>query len=201
MSRYRIPKNRTRVELRVSNSRFIATLAPAATMKAAQDFLREIRAEMPDATHHVHAFKIGYGPSVSEGLGDDGEPSGTAGPPALAVLRGADLGDAALVITRYFGGTKLGAGGLVSAYTQSAQAVLAAAATEEKVTRRRYEFSVPYPIYQPVRRLLDECEALIENETFAADVLVRCQVAEDRAAELADRLNNLSSGRIRPQEC
>ncbi|RMF85118.1 MAG: YigZ family protein, partial [Planctomycetota bacterium] len=97
MARYRIPAGRARVELRVSNSRFIATIAPAATMAEAQQILREIRAEMPDATHHVYAFKIGYGASVSEAMSDDGEPSGTSGPPALAVLRGADIGDVALV--------------------------------------------------------------------------------------------------------
>ena len=200
MSRYRIPKQRVRVEVRVSNSRFIATLAPASTMKAAQDFLREIRAEMPDATHHVYAFKIGYGASVSEGMSDDGEPSGTSGPPALAVLRGADIGDVALVITRYFGGTKLGTGGLVAAYTHAAQAALTKTETEEKVTRLRFEASIPYPLYQSARRLLDECDARVEHEDFAADVRVRYLVPDDCAAELADRLTTLSSGHIIPKK-
>src|SRR5690348_4882092 len=117
MTRYRIPAATTRIEHEVSRSRFIATLGNAATVEAARGFIAEIRAEMPDASHHVYAFKVGYGSSVTEGLSDDGEPTGTAGPPVLAVLRGADIGDAALVVTRYFGGTKLGTGGLVRAYS------------------------------------------------------------------------------------
>ena len=201
MSRYRIPKERTRVELRVSNSRFIATIAPAGDRNAAQTLLREIRAEMPDATHHVYAFKIGYGASVQESMSDDGEPSGTAGPPALAVLRGAEIGDAALVITRYFGGTKLGTGGLVAAYSQAAKAALAALVTEEKVTRRRFEIVLPYPLHQPVRRALEECEARLESEEFAAEVLIRYLVAEDRAEELVRRIENLSAGRAHPKAC
>ena len=144
MSRYRIPKQRARIELRVSNSRFVATIAPAFSTQAAQEFIRAIRAELPDASHHVYAFKIGFGASVSEGLSDDGEPSGTAGPPALAVLRGAGIGDVVLVITRYFGGTKLGTGGLVAAYTNAAKSAITALETEEKVTRVRFELWVPY---------------------------------------------------------
>src|SRR3954469_1102863 len=116
MPSYRIPAATTRIENEVSRSRFIATLANAPSFQEARDFIASIRAEMPDANHHVYAFKVGYGSSVIEGMSDDGEPSGTAGPPVLAVLRGADIGDAVLVVTRYFGGTKLGTGGLVHAY-------------------------------------------------------------------------------------
>lgn len=199
MSRYRIPSKRARAELRVSNSRFIATIAPVADRHAVQEFIREIRAALPDATHHVHAFKIGYGSSVIEGLSDDGEPSGTAGAPALAVLRGADLGDVALVITRYFGGAKLGTGGLVAAYTQAAKAALAAVETEEKVSRCKQEITLPYPLYQPMRRILEECEARIEQETFAAEVRVCYLVAEDRMAELGERIKNLSGGKVLPR--
>ncbi len=99
MSRYQVPKARHRIEIRVSNSRFITTAAPAFTVKEAQDFIRAIRTEMPDATHHVYAFKIGYGASVSEGMSDDGEPSGTSGPPTLAHLRGAEIADTVIVTT------------------------------------------------------------------------------------------------------
>lgn len=200
MERYLIPKGRTRVEIRVSNSRFIATAAPASTVKEAQAFLREIRAEMPDATHHVYAFKIGYGASVSEGMSDDGEPSGTAGPPAMAVLRGTGIGDVALVITRYFGGTKLGTGGLVSAYSAAAKAVFEALDTEEKVTRVAVEFSVPYALLERVRLLLPEYEATDAQEQFEADVRIRFLVPEERFGALAAAIGDLSSGRVVPRK-
>jgi len=198
MSRYQVPKQRVRVETRASNSRFISTIAPAFSMKEAQDFLREIRAEMPDATHHVYAFKIGYGASVSEGMSDDGEPSGTSGPPALAVLRGADIGDVALVITRYFGGTKLGTGGLVTAYTAAAKAAVAALETEEKVIRRAYELAVPYRLHEPVRRLLDEHDCIIEDEQYAAEVRLRFLIPEDDVAAFTQHVANLTAGQSTP---
>ncbi len=198
MSGYHIPAERHRVELRVSNSRFITTVAPAPTVGEAQAFLGEIRQEMPDATHHVYAFKVGYGTSVSEGMSDDGEPSGTAGPPTLAVLRGAALGDIVLVTTRYFGGTKLGTGGLVSAYTKAAQLALEELPTEEKIERQSFSMHVPYPLFEQTRRLLAEVDAIIDNEAYADDVCVSYRVAADRAAELTRRLEDLSAGQICP---
>jgi uncharacterized YigZ family protein len=123
--RYPIPGETTRVEILVVNSRFIATIAEARTVEEARGFIDRMRHEFHDATHNVYAFRAGYGGSVTEGMSDDGEPPGTAGRPALAVLRGADLGDVALVITRYFGGTKLERG-LVRAAQEAAQAALEA---------------------------------------------------------------------------
>jgi putative IMPACT (imprinted ancient) family translation regulator len=79
---------------------------------------------MPNASHHVYAFRVGHGNSIIEGMSDDGEPTGTAGPPVLAVLRGTQIGDIIVIVTRYFGGTKLGTGGLVRAYPEAAQIAL-----------------------------------------------------------------------------
>ncbi len=196
MSRYQVPKSRHRVEVCVSNSRFITTAAPAFTVKEAQGFIRAIRAEMPDATHHVYAFKIGYGASVSEGMSDDGEPSGTSGPPTLAHLRGADIGDAVIVTTRYYGGTKLGTGGLVAAYGAAAKKVLETLPTEEKVTRHRYELIMPYALRKSVRRLLDEHECMIEEELFEADISLRYVLPEELASDLAEALGDLSAGKL-----
>ena len=139
-NRYPIPAETTRIQLRIVNSRFIATITEASTVKAARDFLNEMCREFSDASHNVYAYRVGYGTSVTEGMSDDGEPSGTAGRPTLAVLRGADLGDVALVTTRYFGGTKLGTGGLVRAYTQSAQEALAALRITERIEQRADRF-------------------------------------------------------------
>jgi uncharacterized YigZ family protein len=124
MKRYPIPAQQTRTEIDVLNSRFIATIAPAFSVEQARLFIAGIKVEFSDATHNVPAYVIGHGSSVIAHCHDDGEPSGTAGRPALAVLSGSGLGDAVVVVTRYFGGTKLGTGGLVRAYRDAVRAVL-----------------------------------------------------------------------------
>jgi len=199
MSRYPVPKHEGRIETRVSNSRFIATIARASSVREAQDRIRAVRAEMPDANHHVYAFRAGYGASVSEGLSDDGEPSGTAGPPTIAVLRGTDVGDVVLVITRYFGGTKLGTGGLVAAYTAAAQAVLAAMETEEKVSRVRLGVTIPYALYEPVRRLVVDGEGIVEREAFGEQVDLEMLLPEEAVGGFAAALADLTAGRIHPE--
>jgi uncharacterized YigZ family protein len=172
MARYPIPAATVRTELRVKNSRFIATVGYADSIEAARTFIDAIRAEFPDATHHVYAYAIGYGASVTEGLTDDGEPSGTAGRPTLAVLRGADLGDVVLVTTRYFGGTKLGTGGLVRAYSDAAKIVLEALPLTELVERQRIRLTMPYTMYERARQMVTDADGQIEEETFAAEVTV-----------------------------
>jgi len=181
----------------VSNSRFITTIERASTVKDAQAFVKEMRAEMPDANHHVYAFKIGYPPSVSEGMSDDGEPSGTSGPPVLAVLRGMDLGDTVVVVTRYFGGTKLGTGGLVTAYTKSAQAAFAELPTEWKVERVACTLAYPYPIHHAIGTILADHEIVTEQETFEQDVVLSIRVPVDRYEAFCKSAANASAGQAR----
>ena len=199
MARYPVPRSTVRVEVRVSNSRFIATAGRADTAKDAQAFIRGIRAEMPDATHHVYAFRVGYGASVSEGMSDDGEPSGTSGPPALAVVRGTDVGDVVLVITRYFGGTKLGTGGLVSAYTAAAQEAMAALPTEEKVDRVRVAIEVPYTLRERVHQLIAAHEGRVEQEDYAAEITLQVVLPEEQEPAFAEALRECSAGRVEPR--
>lgn len=198
MPSYFIPKQTTRIEYKVANSRFIGTIGYANTVEAAKAFIKNIRDEMPDASHHVYAFKVGYGASVIEGMSDDGEPSGTSGPPTLAVLRGADIGDVVLVITRYFGGTKLGTGGLVQAYSQTARESIAALPLEEKITRVTFGLEVPYPLYEKVKRVLVEYDGELETEAFAAEVTLICRMPEEKLPPFSDMLRNLSAGQIEP---
>ena len=119
-----IPARETRAEIRVVNSRFIATASPVFTVDEAKAFTSRIKREFADATHNVPVYVIGHGASVIGHSRDDGEPSGTAGRPALTVLRWSGLGNVVVVVTRYFGGTKLGTGGLVRAYGEAVRAVL-----------------------------------------------------------------------------
>ena len=125
---------------------------------------------MPDASHHVYAFRVGFGNSVVEGMSDDGEPSGTAGPPVLAVLRGTKLGDIVMVIVRYFGGTKLGTGGLVRAYTEAAQNGLASLTTEYNIIKKTIGIDLPYSLYEKLKRLIQTYDAAIEDEIFDTKV-------------------------------
>jgi uncharacterized YigZ family protein len=194
--RYPIPARTTRVETRVVNSRFIATAAGAKTVEAARAFIDGIRAEFSDATHNVYAFRTGYGASVTEGMSDDGEPAGTAGRPALAVLRGADIGDVVLVITRYFGGTKLGTGGLVRAYTEAAQAALAALPRGQRVTLRRGKVALAYHQYEPGRRLIEAQGGQIEDESFAEQVTLTVVLPASDVPTLDDALSEMSGGRL-----
>lgn len=193
---YPIPAATARVELRVVNSRFIATIGAAHTVEEARAFIEQVRAEFPDATHNVFAFRVGYGSSVTEGMSDDGEPAGTAGRPALAVLRGADLGDVVLVITRYFGGTKLGMGGLVRAYTSAAQAALDALPRTERAERHTGRLVIPYRLYEQVRRLAEAHGGEVIAEDFAAEITFTLALPAEACAAFEGALADLSAGQV-----
>lgn len=181
-TRYPIPAAEIRAEIRVSNSRFIATAASAPSVDEAKAFIARMRAEFADATHHVYAFVVGYGATTTLGMSDDGEPTGTAGKPTLAVLRGSGLGDVAVVVTRYFGGTLLGTGGLVHAYSDAARAVLDIVPRAEKVERRELVIEVPYNYYENCKRLIVAHNGAVLDEDFAVDVTLTLQFAVDDLA-------------------
>ena len=197
MPRYPIPAKRIRVEEVILRSRFITTATPASTPDAAHAFIAGIRAEFPDATHHCYAFVAGPPGSTAQlGMSDDGEPGGTAGRPMLAVLLGSGIGDIAVVVTRYYGGTKLGTGGLVRAYGGGVKAVLAELSVVEKVSLTTVLAAGPYRWVTPVERLLPDFEAAVVEQEFAADVTWRISLPDERAAALAATLVELSHSEI-----
>ncbi len=177
-------------------SRFIADLGGTADVDSAQAFRDDRRAEFSDASHHCFAFIVGHGASVTEGKSDDGEPSGTAGAPMLAVLRGSGLGDLTVVVTRYFGGTKLGTGGLVRAYTAATQAVLAMAQPIEKVHWVAIRIRTPYPMYESIGRLLSEHGAEVLDERFEAAVTLTARIPQGEVDGLEAAVAERSAGRI-----
>ncbi len=195
-SRYPIPARETRVEIRVSNSRFIATAAPVFSVDEARAFIKKVKEEFSDATHNVPAFLVGHGPSVTAHCNDDGEPSGTAGRPALAVLQGSGLGDIIVVVTRYFGGTKLGTGGLVRAYGDAVKEVLEALPLAEKVPTHTVLMAVPYNLFEQVKLLIEAHNGRVLDETFAADVTVTAQFAVEQFHAFQEALRELSHGRL-----
>ncbi|MBN1665818.1 MAG: YigZ family protein [Anaerolineales bacterium] len=199
MKRYHIPAREARAEIEELKSRFIATLAPAFSVEAARDFIARIRQEFPDASHHVPAFVIGHGASVIAHCNDDGEPSGTAGRPALAVLQGSGLGDAVVVITRYFGGTKLGKGGLVRAYGEAVRAVLAIAPLAEKMPTHTIMIALPYNYLERLRLLVNEYHGQIMDETFAADVTLTCRFSVPAFEPFQAALQETSHGSLQAE--
>ncbi len=199
MKRYPVPAKETRAEMRVKNSRFIATIAPVFTVEAAKAFIGRVREEFADATHNVPAYVVGHGAAVTAHCNDDGEPAGTAGRPVLAVLQGSGLGDAAIVVTRYFGGTKLGTGGLVRAYGDAARLVLEQTPRAMKTLAHTVRMSVPYPLFEQVRLLVAAHDGQILDETFAADVTVAARFAVEEFSAFEDALQELSNGQLQAE--
>jgi uncharacterized YigZ family protein len=195
--RYPIPAGESRIELQVKNSRFIGRAGYAPSIEAAKDFIKKIKSEEPGATHAVYAFAVGHGATVTHGMSDAGEPSGTAGKPALAVVKGSNLGDVAVVIIRHFGGTKLGTGGLVKAYTETAQLALAELPVTEKIEYKSGQIIIPYGLYEQVKRMVNAYDGHIDSEDFAVDVTLNLTFTEDNFPGFAADLSELTNGQAR----
>lgn len=196
MNRYPIPAQETRTEIEVERSRFVATIAPVFTVEEARTFIQRIKAEFNDASHNVPAFLVGFGASVTAHSHDDGEPSGTAGRPVLAVLQGSGLGDVAVVVTRYFGGIKLGTGGLVRAYGDAVKAVLEVLPRAEKVSTHTIMLAYPYSYVERIRLLVAAHHGQILEEDFAADVTLTAQFITDHFHPFQDALREMSHGSL-----
>ncbi|MFZ2635150.1 MAG: YigZ family protein [Rectinemataceae bacterium] len=194
-----VPLGPARIETVVSNSRFIASVDYAESVEAARGFIAAVRREFPDASHNVPAFIVGGGASKTEFCSDDGEPSGTSGRPLLAVLRGSGLGDAAIVVTRYFGGTLLGTGGLVKAYSEAGRLALERVIRAELAEFSRLEIALPYALYEPFRRLAADSGATVEKEDFAEIVRMVVATPSGGLALFESRIADLSSGSVAPK--
>lgn len=199
MSNYLIPTEQIRREYTAMNSKFIATIAPAFSIDEARAFISKIKKEFADASHNVSVYIIGGGNTVTEYFSDDGEPSGTAGKPALTVLRGSGLGDVVLVITRYFGGTLLGTGGLVKAYTESAQLVVNQVKRGRRVPVHVGQIAIPYNLLERVRILVIKHQAQIISEEYVEDVRIKLLVRQEAFESFQSDLRELSAGKIQVQ--
>lgn len=200
-SRYLIPSKPHRVEEAIQKSRFITAAAHAPDAGAAQAFLAQIREEFPDATHHCWAFIAGPpGNTTSIGMSDDGEPHGTAGRPMLNTLLHSEVGEIVAVCTRYYGGTKLGTGGLTRAYSGGVKLVLETLPTQEKVERVILEIRVNYEAVDPLKRLLQEVEGLVEEEEYGAEVRFRVAVPRKAVKSLEETLAGITRGQGRIEQ-
>jgi uncharacterized YigZ family protein len=183
----------------VLNSRFIATLAPVFRIDEARSFLARIKKEFADASHNVPAYIIGGANTVTEYFSDDGEPSGTAGKPALAVLRGSGLGDVGVVITRYFGGILLGTGGLVKAYTESTQLVVNAVRRGQRVPVHVAMLAIPYNLLERVRLLVTRQRGEVLGEDYAADITMTLQFPIDSFEAFQNEIREMSAGKLKAE--
>jgi uncharacterized YigZ family protein len=191
-----IPARRTETQFSERNSRFITNAGPAFTVEEAQAFIHEIKARYLDANHHVPVYLIGHGSATIAHCSDDGEPAGTAGRPALSVLQGSGLGDIVVVITRYFGGTKLGTGGLVRAYSDSMRTLLEALPMARKVATTSLMFVVPYPLYERSRLVIKNHNGTIKEEAFGADVTITACLADEHLESFQQKMIELTRGEI-----
>lgn len=176
-------------------SEFIGHLAPCKTEEEALAFIQEIRRQHRKAAHNCYAYII-----RDNNIGrhsDDGEPSGTAGAPMFEVLKKEGLTDVCCVVTRYFGGILLGAGGLVRAYTGGVKIAVDAAKIKEMRMAQRLKLTLDYSLYGKIGAALSEPDVRVCSEDFAAEVTVELCIAEEKGTGFSARLTDICCGRIK----
>lgn len=196
LERYPIPGNRCRTEQEIKRSRFVTTVQHADSVSSAKQFVDQIKCEFPDASHNCWAFLIGRpGDSGNVGMSDDGEPHGTAGRPMLTVLIHSGVGDIVSVVTRYFGGTKLGKGGLVRAYSGGVQRALQEMSLTYRVQYAALAVTLNYASVSSFKLLLPDYEVLVVQEDFGKDVTFRLKLPVEHVASFKRSVGDLTHGR------
>ena len=198
MTEYLVPSGFGQGEYTEKRSRFIGQLWPVESETEALEHLAAVRKTHYDARHNCFAYIVRDGGVLR--YGDDGEPQGTAGQPILAVLNGAGLTNVCCVVTRYFGGVLLGTGGLVRAYTAAAKAALSDAGISRMALWQCLNIPCPYPLFERMKRLLEQHEAVLRETDYGADVAMSVLVRADRTAAFTDALRELTAGTVAAQK-
>lgn len=193
MKEYKTVEFESKDEFVEKKSRFIGYVKPVKTQEEATNFINSIKSKHWDATHNVSAFVLRE--NNIQRSSDDGEPSGTAGIPTLDVLLKENLVDVCVVVTRYFGGTLLGAGGLIRAYSHSSKIAVEAGHIITMAPCKVLSVSVDYSFYDRLNILLSEFNANIENSEFTDNVTLTFSVRENTVPLLKDKLTQLSNGK------
>jgi uncharacterized YigZ family protein len=193
--RYPIPAVRHRVEEEILRSRFITTVGHAPTVDEARAFVAAVSEEFADASHNCWAYVAGPPGSTAQiGMSDDGEPHGTAGRPMLTVLLHSGVGEIVAVVTRYFGGTLLGKGGLVKAYSGGVQLALESLPLLEKVPKSELLVVIDYSTITALQRMLPGYETRVLGEEYAVDVTYHLEMPEEHVERFTADLAELSNG-------
>lgn len=185
-------------ELIIQKSRFIGHIFRINSEQEARDIIERIRKTHWKANHNCYAYVVGDNQAVQK-ASDDGEPSGTAGIPILEVIKKKALNDCLIVVTRYFGGIKLGAGGLIRAYSKSAAAAIDAAGIVQRVPMSLFKVVVEYPLYGTVENALKLSDHIVSDTIFEARVKIIVAVRSDEADEFVDWMTNLCNGQCEIQ--
>ncbi|AVJ15875.1 IMPACT family protein [Serratia rhizosphaerae] len=197
MEAYPVPAEAISVSEEIKKSRFITLLAPTCGVEAAKAFIQRVREEHPTARHHCWAFVAGApGDSQQLGFSDDGEPSGTAGKPILAQLMGSGVGEITAVVVRYYGGIKLGTGGLVKAYGSGVQQALKLLPLVSKVPQLEYTLQCDYAQLALVENLLQQMEGRILHGEYGADVVLHLALPATETETFGNKLRDLSRGNL-----
>lgn len=168
----------------INKSRFITWLRPVSSREQALAVVDEARALYPDATHHCYAYLLGNPASAQAAMNDDGEPSGTAGKPIFNVIQHKDLSDVLVVVIRYFGGVKLGAGGLVRAYAAAAEAVLAEVERVEHVPQQQALLTLDFALEQRLRHWAEQHAGCVEQVSYGQAVTMTLRFPTEHQPDL-----------------
>ncbi len=194
---YRTVKKESVAELVEKKSRFIARVCPVSTEQEALDFLASVRAENRTASHNVFAYRLRER-NLSR-YSDDGEPSGTAGLPVLDILDRGEITDTVIVVTRYFGGTLLGTGGLVRAYSSAARMGVEEAGVVLMEIAGSYRFSCGYSDYDKVVRIILDAQADMTGSEFMDEVTISYTADDQKADKIEKALVEMTRGKGRPE--
>lgn len=198
MKEYRTVAGYGRDQFEEKRSVFIGSADFVTTESEALAFIERIRAEFPDARHNVYAYLLREGAKTR--YSDDREPQGTAGMPVLEVMRKNGCLDTVVVVTRYFGGILLGAGGLARAYTEAAALALAAAGAVLRRPAESYVFSCSYGEYERLCRVIEHAGGVLSTPSFSSDVLVSFSAGMAEAERICGQIFDASGGRINPKK-
>ncbi len=186
-------------EIIEKKSRFIANVKSVETVEEAQAYIEEMKKKYWDARHNCSAFSVGTERVITR-CSDDGEPSGTAGKPILEVISGSDIHNIVVVVTRYFGGTLLGTGGLVRAYTDATRAGIENSDIVEKIPGRRVDIAMDYTDLGKLQYLLAQNEVLTEDTEYTDKVIIHALFSEEQKEQLKKKITEATSGRVTVQE-
>ncbi|SEQ10981.1 YigZ family protein [Butyrivibrio sp. TB] len=181
-------------EIEIKKSRFIGQAYPIESASDAEEIIKTVEKKYWDARHNCYAYILGEGSEVQR-FSDNGEPSGTAGKPILEVLQGAGLTNTLIIVTRYFGGTLLGTGGLVRAYTQASQAAIAASKSAVMTYGQKITFNIGYDMVDKIQHAFTQMGIALENPVYGADVSYDIVVSAGNIDMVIDKITQITSAR------
>ena len=196
MGEFRVPFQAAESEFVEKRSRFIGYVQPVETEEDAREFINRIEKKHYDARHNCWCYLIG---SNTVRYSDDGEPQGTAGQPMLNVFQRENVTNVVCVVTRYFGGILLGAGGLTRAYSRGARDALCAAGAAVMGAWARLRIPCTYPLFERLKLEIEGCGGVIDDVAYGADVTLSVSLPAERTAALQARLTELSAGSIKAE--